>query len=143
MCTAASRRPPKGYVAKFSSPYCISVGFLDGRVGFEQFTDGRAADPKLHAFADKISYVVDPDNPYPREFTGHIRATLRDGTVREIRRPYFRGGAHAPIPDEELMSKYRDNCRFGGWSEERAAAVADVVAGIAEGGPVDLSQARA
>ena len=40
----AKRRVPNGYVAKFSSPYCIAVGFLDGAVGFEQFTDERAAD---------------------------------------------------------------------------------------------------
>lgn len=139
----AKRRVPNGYVAKFSSPYCIGVGFLDGAVGFEQFTDQRAADPKLRAFADKISYVIDPKNPYPREFTGHVRVTLRDGSVREIRRPYFRGGAHAPIPDDELMKKYRDNCRFGGWSGERAAQVAEATASIAAGGKVDLSAARA
>lgn len=140
---AAKRRVPNGYVAKFSSPYCIAVGFLDGAVGFEQFTDERAADPKLRAFADKISYVIDPKNPYPREYTGHVRVALRDGSVREIRRPYFRGGAHAPIPDDELMKKYRDNCRFGGWSGERAAQVADAIGAIAAGGKVDLSAARA
>ncbi|MGH8692478.1 MAG: hypothetical protein ACREUS_15750 [Burkholderiales bacterium] len=139
----AKRRVPNGYVAKFSSPYCIAVGFLDGAVGFEQFTDERAADPKLRAFADKISYVIDPSNPYPREYTGHVRVTLRDGSVREIRRPYFRGGAHAPIPDDELAGKYRDNCRFGGWSGERAARVADAINAIAAGGSVDLSAARA
>jgi len=139
----AKRRVPNGYVAKFSSPYCIAVGFLDGAVGFEQFTDERAADPKLSAFADKISYVIDPKNPYPREYTGHIRVTLRDGSVREIRRPYFRGGAHAPIPDDELLKKYRDNCRFGGWSAERSAKVADAINALAAGGKVDLSAARA
>ena len=26
-------------------------------------------------------YVVDPNNPYPNNFTGHIRATLKDGSV--------------------------------------------------------------
>jgi 2-methylcitrate dehydratase PrpD len=140
---AAKRRVPNGYVAKFSSPYCIGVGFLDGAVGFEQFTDERAADPKLLAFADKISYVIDPKNPYPREYTGHVRVTLRDGSVREIRRPYFRGGAHAPIPDDELLKKYRDNCRFGGWSGDRAGHVAEATASIAAGGRVDLSAARA
>jgi 2-methylcitrate dehydratase PrpD len=140
---AAKRRVPNGYVAKFSSPYCIAVAFLDGAVGFEQFTDARAADPKLRAFADKISYVIDPKNPYPREYTGHVRVTLRDGSVREIRRPHFRGGAHAPIPDDELEKKYRDNCRFGGWSDERAAEVARAIDAIAAGGRVDLSRARA
>ena len=139
---ADKRRPPNGYVAKFSSPYCISVGFLDGRVGFEQFTNERAADPALHAFADKISYVIDPDNPYPREFTGHIRATLKDGSVREIRRSHFRGGAHAPIPEDELVAKFRQNCRFGGWDEARTDALAHAVARIAAGGAVDLSAGR-
>jgi 2-methylcitrate dehydratase PrpD len=138
----AKRRVPNGYVAKFSAPYCIAVGFLDGAVGFEQFTDERAADPELRAFTDKISYVIDPKNPYPREFTGHVRATLKDGSAREIRRPYFRGGAHAPIPDDELARKYRHNCRFGGWSEDRAAQVARAVDAIAAGGPFDLSAAR-
>src|SRR5919108_3970424 len=77
----AKRRMPNGYVAKFSAPYCIAVGFLDGAVGFGQFTDERAADPKLRALADKISYVIDPKNPYPREYTGHVRVTLKDGSV--------------------------------------------------------------
>jgi 2-methylcitrate dehydratase PrpD len=139
----AKRRVPNGYVAKFSAPYCIAVGFLDGAVGFEQFTDERAADPALQAFADRVSYVIDPKNPYPREFTGHVRVTLRDGSVREIRRPHFRGGAHAPIPDDELERKYRDNCRFGGWSDERAAQVAGAIDAIAAGGRIDLSAARA
>jgi 2-methylcitrate dehydratase PrpD len=139
---AAKRQPPNGYVAKFSAPYCIAVGFLDGRVGFEQYTDARAADPVLHALAGKISYVVDPENPYPNEYTGHIRVKLRDGSVREIRRPHFRGGTHAPIPDDELAVKFQDNCRFGGWSVEQTAALKAAITRIASGGPVDLGQAR-
>jgi 2-methylcitrate dehydratase PrpD len=139
---AAKQRPPNGYAAKFSTPYCMAVGFLDGRVGFEQFTEERVADPELQTLSRKIAYVVDPNNPYPREFTGHAHVTLRDGSVREIRRSHFRGGAHSPIPDDELMRKYEDNCRFGGWSKERTRAVAAIVDQIAAGGAVDLSSAR-
>lgn len=139
---AAKRNPPNGYAAKFATPYCMAVGFLDGRVGLEQFTEDRVADPNLRALARKVSYVIDPDNPYPREFTGHARVALKDGSVREIRRSHFRGGAHSPIPDDELMRKYEDNCRFGGWSKERARAVAGIVDAIVGGGAVDLVQAR-
>ena len=32
------------------------------------------------AVAAKVRYVVDPDNPYPKNFTGHVRAVMRDGT---------------------------------------------------------------
>ena len=71
--------PPNGYSAKFSTPYCIAVGFLDGKAGFEQFTDERVNDPTVRALAGKVSYVIDPGNPYPANFTGHIRATLSNG----------------------------------------------------------------
>jgi 2-methylcitrate dehydratase PrpD len=134
--------PPNGYAGKFSTPYCIAVGFVDGAAGLEQFTDERVRDPRLRDLAAKVRYVVDPSNEYPRNFTGHIRATLTDGTVREVRQPHMRGGAHAPLSDDEIRQKFRDNARFGGWADDRAEAVAAVLDAVAAGGPLDLSAAR-
>ncbi len=136
------RRVQNGYVAKFSSPYCMAVGFLDGKVGFAQFDEDRAHAPDLVAMAEKISYVLDPDNPYPNRYTGRITVTLKDGRVIEKSRPNFRGGAHLPLSDEELTQKYRDNCRYGGWDEQRIATVEQAVARVAAGGKVDFSAAR-
>jgi len=136
------QRPPNGYAAKFSTPYCIAVGFIDGKAGLEQFTDDRVADEKVQALAAKVTYRVDPTNEYPRNFTGHIRATLRDGSVREIRRPHMRGGAHEPLTTEEIRAKFYDNTRFGGWDDERAKAVAAALRQISEGGQVELADAR-
>jgi 2-methylcitrate dehydratase PrpD len=133
---------PNGYAAKFSTPYCIAVGFLDGKAGFEQFTDERVADPKVRALAAKVAYVIDPNNDYPKNFSGHIRATLRDGTVREVRRPHMRGGAHEPLSDEEIQAKFRDNLRFGGWDSQRALALTQAIERIVAGAKTDLSAAR-
>src|SRR6185312_10410263 len=55
---ALKQSPPNGYAGKFSTPYCIAVGFVDRKAGFEQFTDARAADPRLRALARKVSYVI-------------------------------------------------------------------------------------
>ena len=33
------------------------------------------------ALAGKVRYRIDPDNPYPRNFTGHIKVTLNDGST--------------------------------------------------------------
>ena len=134
--------PPNGYAAKFSSPYCLAVGFLDGRAGLGQFTDERVAEPAVRALAAKVSYVVDPANPYPRAFTGHIRATLKDGSIREVRRANMRGGAHDPIPPAEIVDKFRDNARFGGWDDKRAAGMVAAIDLIVGGGAVDLGNAR-
>lgn len=134
--------PPNGYAGKFSTPYCIAVGFLDGKAGFEQFTDARVLEPKVRALCAKVSYVIDPDNPYPKNFTGHIRATLNDGTVRETRKAHMRGGAHEPLSDADIELKYRDNAKFGGWNEEQIDATAKALEQIAALGQVDLAVTR-
>jgi 2-methylcitrate dehydratase PrpD len=136
------RRVSNGYAGKFSTPYCIAVGLVDGKAGLGQFTDERVRDPQLQAVAAKVSYVIDPKNEYPRNFTGHIRARLKDGSEREVRRGHMRGGQHEPLTDEEIRQKFLDNARFGGWSEERATAVARIIDGIVAGGPVNLAGAR-
>src|SRR6516162_1544981 len=71
---ADKQRPSNGYGGKFSTPYCIAVGFVRGHVGLGDFTDAAVKDPAVLAIAAKVRYVVDPDNPYPKNFTGHIRA---------------------------------------------------------------------
>jgi len=115
---AVKHRPPTPYAAKFSTPYCMAVGFLDRRAGFAQFTQSRIDDPAVLELASKIRYSVDPHDEYPRNFSGHLRATLNDGTQREIRRPYMRGGVHAPLPQAELETKFMDNVEYGGWRRD-------------------------
>ena len=139
---AQKHAPPNGYAGKFSTPYCIAAGFIDGKCGFEQFTDARVHDAKLRALAAKVSYVIDPNDEYPRNFTGHIRAALKDGTVREVHKPHMRGGAHEPLTKDEILTKFRDNARFGGWPRTRADGLASAIDKIMLGGAIDLSIAR-
>jgi 2-methylcitrate dehydratase PrpD len=117
---AVKHRPPTPYAAKFSTPYCMAVGFFDRRAGFGQFTEARVRDEALLALAAKIGYVVDPDNEYPKNFTGHLRAELRDGRVLEFDQPHMRGGARDPLPPAELEAKFVDNLVYGGWTEAQA-----------------------
>ena len=112
-------RPPTPYAAKFSTPFCMAVGFFDGRAGFAQFTQARIEDPRVLALASKIRYSINPHDEYPRNFTGQLRATLTDGSRREIRRPHMRGGVHAPMSQAELEAKFMDNVLYGGWRREQ------------------------
>jgi 2-methylcitrate dehydratase PrpD len=120
---AVKHRPPTPYAAKFSTPYCMAVGFFDGRAGFAQFTQARIEDAGVLALASKIRYSINPEDEYPRNFTGRLRATLKDGSRREVRRPYMRGGVHAPLSQEELDAKFMDNVLYGGWRRERGERV--------------------
>ncbi len=132
------RAPPNGYAGKFSTPYCVAVGLLDGRAGLEQFTDERVKDGKLRALASRVSYVVNPDDEYPRNYTGHLRATLKDGSFIEVSKGHMRGGAKEPLGEAEVATKFADNVRFGGGSAADAAALLQALSSIAAGGPVSL-----
>ncbi len=117
---AAKHRPPSAYAAKFSVPFNIAVAFVTGGAGFAAFSEKTVADPRVLGLAAKVRYAVDPKNPYPHGYTGHVRVTLEDGRVFEERQPHIRGGASEPLKKEELESKFRANAAHGGWPEALA-----------------------
>jgi len=85
-----------------------------------------------------VSFVIDPQNPYPYNFTGHIRAVLKDGRVVEERQPYMRGGAHEPLSRADIEQKFLLNTRHGGWSETQAQAALTRARTLFHG-PLDLN----
>jgi len=117
---ADKQRPPNAYFAKFSQPYCIAAGFVLGHAGLEAFTEERVRDGRLRSLAAKVRYEIDPDNPYPDEFTGHVRARLKDGRTLEERQGHLRGGRNEPLSRADIEEKFRLNCAYGGWSAEQA-----------------------
>jgi 2-methylcitrate dehydratase PrpD len=138
---ADKQRPPNGYGAKFSTPYCLAAGFVRGEVGLDAFTDEAVRDPRVLALAAKVRYRIDPQNPYPTNYTGHIRAVLNDGSVVEERQPHLRGGAHEPLTRQDVEEKFALNARHGGWSDDHAAAALAQMQRLYDG-PVDLLALR-
>lgn len=119
--------PPNGYAAKFSIPYAIAVAILRGGAGLGDYDEAVVTDASLRQLARKVAYVVDPGNPYPNRFIGHIRVILKDGQIHEYRQDFFRGGAERPLATDALQEKFLANCEYGGVSREGAARLARCV----------------
>jgi hypothetical protein len=85
------------------------------------------------ALAAKVRYRIDPDNPYPNNYTGHVRAVLHNGDVVEERQPHMRGGAQEPLSRQDIEEKFALNARHGGWSEARSAAALTLINGLFDG----------
>jgi 2-methylcitrate dehydratase PrpD len=125
---ALKQRPPNAYAAKFSGPYCVAVGFLHGDVGLAEFSADSVLEEAVLELAGRVSYEVDPDDEYPRNYAGRIIATLKDGRVIEEYQPHLRGGSRAPLTRDELVQKCAANIRYGGCAAEltdRLVAFAD------------------
>jgi 2-methylcitrate dehydratase PrpD len=135
------RRPPNAYAAKFSVPFCVAYAALHGAVGLEAFTEENARDARIVELAAKVGYRIDPRNPYPDEFTGHVRVTLADGRVLEERQPHLRGGAREPLARADIEEKFRANCAHGGWTADRAGRWL-AAAARAFDAPIDLGEFR-
>jgi 2-methylcitrate dehydratase PrpD len=138
---ADKRRPRNGYAAKFAVPYLLATGFVHGGVGLGAFTEAAISDARVLALAAKVKFVIDPDNPYPNNYTGHIRATMKDGRVIEERQPYLRGGAQEPLSRQDVTDKFVLNARHGGWSNGQSDATLELLAGLYQG-RIDLSSLR-
>jgi 2-methylcitrate dehydratase PrpD len=113
------RTPSTSYSAKFSGPFAVALGLVERAAGLEQFSADKVRDPRLLGLAGKVRYEIDPENEYPRNYSGEVRVVLRDGSGREARQPYLRGGVREPLGRDEITAKFRANAAYGGWTEER------------------------
>ena len=134
---AGKAAPPNAYAAKFSIPYAIAVALLKDNAGLGEYTEALAHDPALRALAAKVRYVVDPANPYPKQFTGHIKVTLQDGQVFEHRQAWFKGGMDHPLSDDDLLHKFHANCAYGGLPRAQAQALATTLHGLFDRALID------
>jgi 2-methylcitrate dehydratase PrpD len=138
---ADKQRPRNGYAAKFATPYLLAAGFVHGGVGLGAFTESAIRDARVLALAAKVKFAIDPGNPYPDNYTGHIRATLRDGSVVEERQPHLRGGAQEPLTRQDVVDKFVLNAQHGGWGKAQCDAALALIAGLYQG-RIDLRALR-
>ncbi len=121
-------------------PFCIAGGAIDGAAGLGQFTEARIHDPDVLALAAKVTYEIDPENEYPRNYTGDLRVTLAGGEVRAFHQPHLRGGVAEPLTQGELAAKFHANLGQGGWDRKRAEALERLCAELFDRPRVDLSR---
>ena len=122
-------------------PYLLATGFVHGGVGLGAFTAQAISETSVLALAAKVKYVIDPDNPYPNNYTGHLKATMKDGSVIEERQPHLRGGAQEPLTRHDVIDKFLLNAKHGGWDRAQSDIALELLAGILRG-KIDLSSLR-
>ncbi|CAH2400784.1 MmgE/PrpD family protein [Mesorhizobium escarrei] len=108
------RNPPTDYAAKFSIPFGVALGLERGHAGLADFSDASIRDEALLRLSRLVTYEIDPDDPYPARFTGHVRVETRDGRVFEASQDHMRGGVDAPLTRDEVDQKFLANARYGG-----------------------------
>jgi len=108
------RNPSSPYGAKFSVPYCVAIGLLDGKAGLNEFTQEQLSRDDIQAMASKITYSINPKDPYPDEYVGWIDVVDSEGNTHTFKQSCLRGGKQEPMSQHELEAKFTNNLIFSG-----------------------------
>lgn len=103
--------PISPYAAKFSLPYLVAAGMIDGQVSMKSFHESAIAREDLLALARRVTFehAEKGTTGFPTYFPGHLSVTLKDGRKVEKRVPINRGNPDAPMTDGEVAGKFFQN----------------------------------
>lgn len=95
--------------ADHSLPWVLAAVLVHGRFGDELFGEAALADPRIHAMADRIEILEDPDytQGFPVRIPSRIDVRLHDGRHETASVAHPRGHHRNPMGDEELQAKFR------------------------------------
>ena len=111
------KNPSTPYSAKFSVPYCVAVGFIRGDAGLNEFNEKSINDKEILNLASKVNYEIDPNNEYPKNYTGTLICKTSENEFTE-HQPCFRGGIKEPLTKDDIDKKYNANLNYSRISEE-------------------------
>ena len=111
------KNPSTPYSAKFSVPYCVAVGFVRGDAGLNEFNEKSINDKQILNLASKVNYEIDPNNEYPKNYTGTLICKTSENEFTE-HQPCFRGGIKEPLTKDDIDKKYNANLNYSKISEE-------------------------
>lgn len=120
------RAPSTASSARVSLPQTIAEALVFGEIGPDSFSEGRMADPRVRALAERITYRTDPDAPGRGRYKGWVQIRLRDGRVLERIEDYNLGSPQKPLDETALRAKFRVNVRDA-LSATEADAIADAL----------------
>lgn len=109
ICEPWERRqsPASGYDAKWALGYCVAALLAQGRVDVATFAG--EPDPAVAELARRIAWQPMQDHAFPARFEALVEARTRDGATLRQRVDNVRGAPDRPIPEAEVLAKFRAN----------------------------------
>jgi len=111
--------------AKFSLPYAIARGLIDGKVSLEHFERSAWTDPAIRAVMARVE--TQPHDDDANDYGAEVSVTLASGETVTHGIPIPLGhGPRAPLPEKMLRAKFED-CATRTLTAERAREVFDLL----------------
>jgi len=124
-------RPTTGLEGKFSLPYTLAAGALDGQYTLDTFTDAAVRRQEIERFYSRIRAAEDPtcrgdDLHFEKRSSGsrgfvEVEVRLRDGRSDRVRVDTAPGAPSRDLSWDELRTKFMDCARQSQRIQEKTA----------------------
>ncbi len=115
---------------QFSAYYQTAHSYLYGSTsGVLAYDPVRLNDPDLHALCDKITVVVDDQDPELAGMGSKLSIEYNDGTKEEMKRPFPLGEKEHPFTRDKVEEKFM-GCFATVFGKEKAKRMIELVDGL-------------
>ncbi len=104
--------PKTRETADHSLPYLLALGFTDGRITVDSFSQQRINDPALRQLMNRIKISENKSftQQFPHKLMTEIEVITRDGKRLVESAQYSKGHAKNPMTDADVEAKFRILC---------------------------------
>ncbi len=112
---AGIHNPENTFEAKFSIPYCVSIGLLFGTVELKHFSEDYINNRSVKRIMEKVRVLEDEtlSEEFPEKWGA--RVIFEGGERREVRVEFPRGDPENRATMRELISKYEGMMGYSGY----------------------------
>ena len=102
--------PEGAFQCKMSTPYCVGVALVTGRVRGEAFSERWLDDPGLREVMGRVEMTIDPEaeEAFPKRRGALVEVETASGERLIKRCPTRKGDPDNPLSEEEVLAKYRE-----------------------------------
>ena len=104
--------PKTRETADHSLPYLLALGFTDGRITVDSFSQQRINDPALRQLMNRIKITENKEftQQFPHKLMTEIEVITRDGRHLVESAQYSKGHAKNPMTDTDVNAKFSILC---------------------------------
>ena len=97
--------------------------------GLKEFVEKSLNDYEILDLANKVEYEIDPNDEYPKNYTGTLTCITEEGELTE-HQPCFRGGRKQPLTENDIDKKFNANLDYSKINESEKNNVKDFIKNI-------------
>ncbi len=94
--------------AKFSLPYCVAAALIYGKVGLEEFSSERLANPTILDLSNRVKAIVEPEFVNARLGPAKVKISTKSGDEYQSRVGKPKGYPENPLTKTEIENKFKD-----------------------------------